>query len=202
MAHAKQGQVPKMIYNSCRPEDMQQQPDAAPEVKTRGHTAPAHMLPAVPSGQRHAKGKHQPPAPITVSRSLAQKPQQGPRASTTPLTDPDTWSGSTEPEMSSGVSANGTSAVLSSDDDASSYAPSSRGELSPDTGGRRLTVARPPLHPKTISKHGHNAVHQQTNRPQTSHAGAKPGNHKSKTVEVCCLSPALYTGKRMQTYIW
>lgn len=195
MAHAQQGKVPKSIHSSYRSEDLQQQPDA-PVVKTRGHTAPPHMLPVVPSGQKHANGRYLPPAPTTASQSLAQKPQQGPRTSATPLTDPDTWSGSTEPEMSSGVSASGT--MVSSDDDASSYAPSSRGQASPDsggrgltadTGGRGLTVARPPLHPKPVSKHGHNTVLQQTNTPWVSDDAAKPGNHKSKTapiLQVCC----------------
>lgn len=198
MAHAEQAKVPKTIYNSCRPEDMQQQPDAAPVVNTRGHTAPPHMLPAVPSGQRHAKGRYLPPAPTTASQSLIRNPQQGPRASTTPLTDPDTWSGSTEPETSSGISASGTVSSginASSDDDASSYAPSSRGQASQDTGGRALPVARPPLHPKTTSKHGHNTVQQQTNTTGASDDAAKPGSNKSKIApnfQVCCLVPASY----------
>ena len=210
MAHAEQAKVLKTVHNSCRPEDTQQQPDAAPVVKTRGHVAFPHILPAVPSGQKHAKGRYLPPAPTTASRNLARKPQRGPRASITPLTDPDTWSGSTEPEMSSGVSANGT--LPSSSDDASSYAPSSRGQASPDTGGGRLTVAGPPLHPKTIRKHGHNAVQRQTNTPQASDDAAKPGSNMSKTapsLQVCCSLPASYARQRgycalqdmMQAYI-
>ena len=150
---------------------MQQQPAAAPVVKIRGNKAPAHKL---PSGQKHAEGKSLPPAPVTAPKQVPQQPQQGPGTSATPLTDPDTLSGSTEPGISSGVSAKGT--VVSSDDDASSYEPSSREQASPDTAETGLPGARPSLHPKTFSKHGHNVLQRHISTPR-AFADAKPGSH-------------------------
>lgn len=174
MPHTGRGKAAKTTCVSYEPGDMQQQPDAAPVVKTRGNSAPFQKL---PSGQQHAEGRSLPPAPITATKRVPQNSQQGPGTSATPLTGPDTLSGSTEPEMSSGVSANGN--MVSSDDEASSYQPSSRKQAFPDTAERGLPVARPPLHPKTFSKHGHNVV-QRTAR--ASDDAVKPANHHESLV--------------------
>ena len=157
---------------------MQQQPSAAPMVKTRGDTAPSQKL---PSGQKQAKGRNLPSAPATASKKVPKKCQQGPATTATPLTDPDFLSGSTEPEMSSGASANNT--MVSSDDEASSYEPSSSEQASPDIAERGLPVARPPLHPKTFSKHSHNIPQRQTSTPRASDDAAKPGSHCKSVVE-------------------
>ena len=156
-----------------------QQP-SAPVVKTRlrGNTAPSQKL---PSAQKHAKGRSLPPAPTTATRKVPEKCQQGPAINATPLTHPDLLSNSTEPEMSSGSNANGM--LVSSDDDASSYEPSSREQASPDIAERGLPVARPPLHPKTFSKHGHNVPQRQTSTARASDDPAKPGSHRKSIVE-------------------
>ena len=170
MPHASRGKAAKKVCVTSEPEDMQQQPNATPVLKTRGNTAPAQKL---PSGQKHAEGRNLPPAPITAIKKVPQKSQRASGTSATPLTDSDTLS--VEPEMSFGVSANGT--VASSYDDASSCKPSSREQASPGTAERGLPEARPPLHPKTFSKHGHNIQQHQTSTPRASDDAAKPGSH-------------------------
>ena len=174
MPHTGRDKAAKTTCISYEPEDIQQQPDAAPVVKTRGNSAPFQKL---PSGQQHADGRSLPPAPITATKKVPQNSQQGPGTSATPLTGPNTLSGSIEPEMSSGASADGN--LVSSDDDASSYEPSSRKQASPDTEERGPPVSRPPLHPKTFSKHGHNVVQRKS---RASDDAVKPANHHKSLV--------------------
>ena len=188
MPHTARGKAAKTNCVSYELKDVQQQPAAAPVINIRGSKALAHKL---PSGQKHAEGRSLPPAPVTATKQVPQQPQQVPGTSATPLTDPDTLSGSTEPGISSGVSAQGT--VVSSDDDASSYEPSSREQASPDTA-ETGPVARPSLHPKSFSKHGHNILQRHISTPRALADAAKPGSHhESRAAPVLqVLQPSLH----------
>ena len=184
MPHTGRGKATKTNLVSYELKDMQQQPAV---VKIRGSKAPAHKL---PSGQKHAEGRSLPPALVTATKQVPQQPQQGPGTSATPLTDPDNLSGSTEPGISSGVIGT----VVSSDNDASSYEPSSREQASPDTAETGLPGARPSLHPKTFNKHGHNILQRHISTPRASDDAAKPGSyHESLAAPVLqVLQPFLH----------
>lgn len=151
-----------------------QHPQAGSEVKAKGITAPSHKL---PFSQDLVKGRCLPPAPTTATKKLPTKSCPG--QETTPPTDPDTLSCSYELETSSGTSDR---SVVSSDEDPSSYEPSSssRERASTDTARRRgPPAARPPLHPRTSVKHGHNAIQAQTSVPRASAGAAKPSSKES-----------------------
>ena len=156
----------------------------------------------LPIDLKHSEGRCLPPDPVTTSKKLPTQSQQ--RPGVTPLTDFDSTSGSSDLEMSSQASADQTNmsgsaeqSGLSSNcnDDASSYAPSSTETVAPvptATAKGRRTVARPPLHPRTFTKHDPNTVQQQTSMPWAPRGATKPSKDELQVLQVLCLWPICY----------
>ena len=111
-----------------------------------------------------------PAAPVTAAKKLPVHSKSKPL--TTPLTDPDSLSGTSDLLSESSTS----SSLLSSNHDASSYQPSSSDDGSTDAKVP-LPVGKPPLPSKTaFNRHAAGAKKQQTSlRPATDNA-AVPSN--------------------------
>ncbi|KAL3150626.1 hypothetical protein ABBQ32_000431 [Trebouxia sp. C0010 RCD-2024] len=155
------------MTHSYEPQEIQQ-PHGYSDIDSESNRAPAYKLPINP---KHFKGRYMPPAPTTTTKKLLTKFQQ--RSGVTPLTDLDSLNGSSDKLItSSKVSAE--QSGMSSEDDASSYAPSCTKPVPKAAAKGKPPVARPPLHPRTFTKHDPNTVQQQTTMPCAPHGAAKP----------------------------
>lgn len=172
------------MTHSYEPQEIQQ-PHGYSDIDSESNRAPAYKLPINP---KHFKGRYMPPAPTTTTKKLLTKFQQ--RSGVTPLTDLDSLNGSSDKLItSSKVSAE--QSGMSSEDDASSYAPSCTKPVPKAAAKGKPPVARPPLHPRTFTKHDPNTVQQQTTMPCAPHGAAKPSRtmNESQVLQVLYLRP-------------
>lgn len=140
---------------------------------------------------KHSKGSFLLAAPVTTNKSLATKSQHSQLV--TPLTDPDTLSGGTDLELSSQISAG--QSGMSSDNVASSYAPSCM-ETSPIAAATaQLPVAKPPQHPRprTFTQPDHSIVDQQTSTPWAPKNTAKSSGNEAQVLQVLYVRPLMLT---------
>lgn len=174
------------VTHSYRSQENQQPFD----IESVSNRAPADKLPV---NMKHSKGRDVPPAPTTTTKKLPTKLLDQQRPGVTPLTDLDSLSGSSDLKLSSQVTAE--QSGMSNEDDASSYAPSCTKPAPKAAVKGKLPVARPPLHPRTFTKHDPSTVQQQTSMPCAPPGAAEPSRtvNKSQVLQVLYLRPFMLT---------
>lgn len=151
----------------------------APQANARRRTdAPPTQFPV----QMPLSSRVVPAAPVTTAKKLPLQSKAQPL--TTPLTEPDSLSGTSQLPSESSTS----SSLLSSNRDASSYQLSGNDDASTDSN-RLLPVGKPPLPPKAaLKRRTAGAEKQQTSPLPAADSVAVRGNSSSPVTSVLKVS--------------